>query len=98
MRRAKQDSRLHHRNLPHRGNMDCDFLERDGRMFLLEMNPRFGGGYPFTHMAGANHVGMLIDEHRGQPIRPYGYDIGRAFSKYDSLVEVENPLEKKITP
>lgn len=85
-------------NLPHRGNLDCDFLERDGELFLLEMNPRFGGGYPFTHLAGANHVEMLINDQLGLPLPHYEYSYGKAFSKFDSLVEVENPLEKKITP
>jgi carbamoyl-phosphate synthase large subunit len=78
-------------NLPHRGNLDCDFLERDGELCLLEMNPRFGGGYPFTHLAGANHVAMLIADFEGKPLPPYGYDIGRAFSKFDTLTEVPAP-------
>ena len=39
----------------HPGIMDVDFfLDRDGKVWLLEMNPRFGGGYPFSHVAGAN--------------------------------------------
>lgn len=77
--------------LPHRGNMDCDFLERDGKFYLLEFNPRFGGGYPFTHLAGANHVQMLIDDYQGRPLAPYGYQVGKAFAKCDTLVEV--PVE-----
>lgn len=75
------------RNLPHRGNLDCDFLERDGELLLLEINPRFGGGYPFTHMAGANHVAMLLADFTGHPLPPYGYGIGRTFAKYDRLTE-----------
>ncbi len=74
--------------LPHRGNLDCDFLERDGKLYLLEFNPRFGGGYPFTHLAGANHVQMLLDDYRGMPLQPYAYQIGKAFAKCDTLVEV----------
>lgn len=77
--------------LPHRGNLDCDFLERDGQFYLLEFNPRFGGGYPFTHLAGANHVQMLIDDYQGRPLAPYGYQVGKAFAKCDTLVEV--PVE-----
>lgn len=39
----------------HPGIMDCDFFEDEKEnLFLLEMNPRFGGGYPFSHAAGAN--------------------------------------------
>jgi carbamoyl-phosphate synthase large subunit len=74
--------------LPHRGNLDCDFLERDGKLYLLEFNPRFGGGYPFTHLAGANHVQMLIDDYQGKAIEPYRYRVGNTFAKFDSLVAV----------
>ena len=78
-------------NLPHRGNLDCDFMERDGELMLLEMNPRFGGGYPFTHLAGASHVAMLLADFEGLPLQPYGYEIGRAFAKYDRLIETPVP-------
>lgn len=74
--------------LPHSGNLDCDFLERDGRFYLLEFNPRFGGGYPFTHLAGANHVQMLVDDYQDKPLTPYGYRVGQGFAKCDTLVEV----------
>ncbi|HSH44954.1 MAG TPA: N-acetylmuramic acid 6-phosphate etherase, partial [Longimicrobiales bacterium] len=67
-------------NLPHRGNMDCDFIERDGQFYLLELNPRFGGGYPFTHLAGANHVKMLLDDYLNDPIDDYFYEVGKAFA------------------
>ena len=40
--------------LRHIGNLDADvFLDGD-TPYLLEMNARFGGGYPFSHMAGVN--------------------------------------------
>lgn len=74
--------------LPHRGNLDCDFLERDGKFYLLELNPRFGGGYPFTHLAGANHVQMLLDDYQGRALGEYGYAVGKGFAKCDTLVEV----------
>jgi carbamoyl-phosphate synthase large subunit len=76
------------RALLHRGNLDCDFLERDGKFYLLEFNPRFGGGYPFTHLAGANHIQMLIDDYQERPLTPYSYQVGKAFAKCDTLVEV----------
>lgn len=74
--------------LPHRGNLDCDFMEQDGNLYLLEFNPRFGGGYPFTHLAGANHVQMLINDYQGKKVPSYRYETGKVFAKFDSLVEV----------
>jgi carbamoyl-phosphate synthase large subunit len=34
-----------------------------GAMFLLEINPRFGGGYPLTAQSGAAYHEWLIDEY-----------------------------------
>jgi len=34
-----------------------------GRFAALEINPRFGGGYPLSYSAGANYPGWLIDEY-----------------------------------
>ena len=38
----------------HIANMDVDVFLVDGKTFVLEMNARFGGGYPFSHMGGCN--------------------------------------------
>jgi len=46
--------------LGHIANLDCDVFETDAGYYLLEMNPRFGGGYPFSHMAGANIPSALL--------------------------------------
>ncbi len=46
--------------LKHRGNLDVDILESDGKWFVLEMNARFGGGYPFSHAAGLHLPYALV--------------------------------------
>jgi carbamoyl-phosphate synthase large subunit len=35
----------------------------DQKYFAIEINPRFGGGYPLSYNAGANYPGWLIDEY-----------------------------------
>jgi carbamoyl-phosphate synthase large subunit len=46
--------------LGHIGNLDCDVFVNEENCYVLEMNPRFGGGYPFSHLAGANLPATLI--------------------------------------
>lgn len=38
----------------HRANLDVDVFAVDNKYYILEMNARFGGGYPFSHLAGVN--------------------------------------------
>lgn len=38
----------------HPGNLDVDVLFDGQKYFVLELNARFGGGYPFTHLSGVN--------------------------------------------
>ncbi|PXX52518.1 acetyltransferase (GNAT) family protein [Hungatella effluvii] len=38
----------------HRANLDVDVFVVEDKCYVLEMNARFGGGYPFSHMAGVN--------------------------------------------
>ena len=46
----------------HLGCMDSDWIVGDdGVPCLVELNPRFGGGYPFTHLSGANVVKACVD-------------------------------------
>lgn len=47
-------------NIGHIGNLDCDVIISEKGARVLEMNPRFGGGYPFSQIAGANLPAALI--------------------------------------
>jgi len=44
----------------HRGNLDVDVFACQGEYYLLEMNARFGGGYPFSHAAGIHLPYALV--------------------------------------
>lgn len=48
--------------LGHVGNLDVDvILTKDGKPYIIEFNARFGGGYPFSHLAGASFPEKLIE-------------------------------------
>lgn len=49
-----------------RGPVDIDLLEKDNRFYILEINPRFGGGYPHTHTCGVNFIKLLSNNVRGK--------------------------------
>mgnify|MGYP001051321734 CR=1 FL=1 len=52
----------------HPGNMDVDVFF-DGKMsYILEMNPRFGGGYPFSHSAGVNLPAAIVNWQLGKKV------------------------------
>jgi carbamoyl-phosphate synthase large subunit len=48
--------------LKHIAILDVDFiLTPESEVYIIDMNPRFGGGYPFTHQAGVNLPAAIID-------------------------------------
>lgn len=52
----------------HRGSMDIDFIKTNNNdVYFLDFNPRFGGGYPFTHASGANYLKYIVDISMGNP-------------------------------
>lgn len=51
----------------HVGNMDIDFiLTEDKKIYFIDFNPRFGGGYPYTHLSGANYLKFIIESTMGE--------------------------------
>ena len=70
------------------GNLDVDIMQRaNGDYCVLELNPRFGGGFPFSYEAGVNlpkHKKVIItvndaDKHDaisiGQRFEKLGYEV-----------------------
>lgn len=42
------------------GPADIDLFKRDGKYIIMEINPRFGGGYPLSHALGAKFPEKVI--------------------------------------
>lgn len=55
-------------NLCHFGNIDVDIITVESKPYLLEINPRFGGHYPFAHAAGVNLPAALVSMASGVPV------------------------------
>lgn len=78
--------------LKHIGNLDVDVMQNEsGEYCVLELNPRFGGGFPFSYEAGVNLPKAIIEWVKGNKvdasmIQP---EYGRMFSKNDYLMEIK---------
>lgn len=47
--------------MKHIANLDVDcFTDQDGKIFVLELNCRFGGQYPFSHLAGVDFPTQIV--------------------------------------
>lgn len=45
----------------HIGNLDVDAFITEEGIYVLEMNARFGGGYPFSHVAGVDLPQAIVN-------------------------------------
>ena len=76
--------------LKHIGNLDCDLFINEDDIYLLEMNPRFGGGYPFMHSAGANLPSALVHwlRNNGTPDSALKYEDNIISAKVNKIVRL----------
>lgn len=80
------------KELRHIGNLDVDIMQRaNGDYCVLELNPRFGGGFPFSYEVGVNLPKAIIEWIKGNDT---DYSIlipqyNRMFAKNDYLMEIK---------
>lgn len=72
--------------------MQFFFNQENERIIGIEINPRFGGGYPLSYLAGANYPKYLIDEYiLDMEIDYYdGWEENLLMLRYDDEVLVRN--------
>lgn len=56
----KKIGKLLSERLSHISNLDVDVFYNGREYYILEMNARFGGGYPFTHLSGVDLPSAII--------------------------------------
>ena len=80
-------------NLGHVGILDCDLFVSDEGCSVIDLNPRIGGGYPFSHMAGANVPAALIAWINGEEADPRCFQIQPhvAVARCDEYVAISPP-------
>lgn len=78
-------------NLHHIGNLDMDIMQHaNGDYCVLELNPRFGGGFPFSYEAGVNLPLAIIKWLKGEKVDPKMLQpqSEKMFAKNDYLMEI----------
>jgi carbamoyl-phosphate synthase large subunit len=69
-------------------NFQCFVDDASGSMAIIELNARFGGGFPLSDAAGANIPRWMIEEVAGLPARTATADFidGLVMLRYDDAV------------
>jgi carbamoyl-phosphate synthase large subunit len=62
-------------HLGHIGILDCDLFVTEQGCRVIDLNPRMGGGYPFSHVAGANVPAALVAWMNGEEADPSCFQV-----------------------
>ncbi|MBZ5603496.1 MAG: ATP-grasp domain-containing protein [Acidobacteriia bacterium] len=92
--------RMLSQHMRHVGSVDCDVMVGEGGRYVLDVNPRLGGGYPFSHMAGANLPAALVAWAEGAEPDPawLRYREGVTSSKYDGVAVADRSKPEAPSP
>lgn len=77
-----------------RGPITIQFIRRhsDSKLFLMEVNPRFGGGVPLSIEAGYNFPKTMLEEILGRQVSPLGNTRILSMKRYykEAYFEIHN--------
>lgn len=70
------------------GQIDIDIFEIDGKYYISEVNPRFGGGYPHAYECGCDHMKLIINNLNGivNKVTIGQYEDGVFMMKYNEVM------------
>lgn len=73
------------------GMIDIDIFEINGRYYISEVNPRFGGGYPHAYACGVDMPSQVICNLAGRenPVTIGEYREGICMMKYNEIAIVD---------
>ena len=71
----------------YRGQIDIDIFDIDGKYYISEVNPRFGGGYPHAYEACCDHMKLILNNLQGVANEKNigAYDEGIYMMKYNEV-------------
>lgn len=72
------------------GQVDIDIFDVNGKYYISEVNPRFGGGYPHAYEAGVDHIALILNNLEGCINKKCigNYDEGLYMMKYNEIMTV----------
>lgn len=74
------------------GPFDGDFFrDSNGKLWVLELNLRFGGGYPVSHLAGADFPNKIMKIIRGESLESYKSQYARGVTMMKRLQIIKGP-------
>ncbi|MBD5095468.1 MAG: ATP-grasp domain-containing protein [Lachnospiraceae bacterium] len=82
------------------GPIDMDIFKYNGEYYLLEINPRFGGGYPHAYECGVNFMKYIANNAQGKMNPPQigNYKTGNILLKYKEVMLLnEEESNEKIS-
>jgi len=65
------------------------FVDAAGGIKLIEINPRFGGGYPLSYEAGADYPRAILRMLRNEPAEPIQWNDNVLMLRYDEAIFVK---------
>jgi carbamoyl-phosphate synthase large subunit len=87
------------KNLGHAGYMNADVYYDGMDYYVIDINPRFGGGYSFTHKAGANIPAAIIALAADKEINEdwLTQESGMELARHDTVVHIDSRKVKDIS-